>query len=58
MRNDIYNYYATNYRSLVDRPLRRSVQGSVLYSTLFVLRRDKACLVSTYSPLAIHLSRL
>jgi len=57
MRNDIYNY-VVSLCSLIDRPLRRSIQGSVLHSTLFVLRRDKACLVSTNSPLTIHHSRL
>ena len=32
MRNNIYNYVAS-FSSLIDRPLRRSVQGSVCYPT-------------------------
>ena len=46
MRNDIYNY-VTSLSSLIKLPLRRTFVRPVRYSTLIVLRRDKACLVST-----------
>jgi hypothetical protein len=50
MINEINNY-VTSISSLIELPLRRTLQGSVLYSTLFfiVFVRDKACLVSTNS---------
>ena len=49
--------FVTNSGTLIERPLRRSFQPHEFCSLLFVLRRDKACLVSTNSPLTIHHSR-
>jgi hypothetical protein len=53
-----YFVYVASFCSLIERPLRRSIQGSILYSTsydnLFVILGE----AKDYSPFTIHNSRL